>query len=220
VGAILSYSTKGAPRDIDIQWKLFNSAVYTARAAVFAYDQTLQHEFTVYKPDFAWTNPGSPPLPKIASVRSSLDSATLTELTARRIAGSLLRNIYRAFDYQEEGDVYDALNRSVHGDLLTKLYLDVRKSLTMQQQGGAVSRVTEVTILDSQVQRQPRRGKATVRLDWTVEGTVEHWGHIHTRLNRYQADFVIQDVDKAWKIVGMDVLDQERVKYQVQVRRF
>jgi hypothetical protein len=53
-----------------------------------------------------------------------------------------------------------------------------------------------------------------------VEGTVEHWGHIHTRVNQYEADFTVRPVEKAWKITAMQVTGQKRLRYQVSVRRF
>ena len=57
-------------------------------------------------------------------------------------------------------------------------------------------------------------------MGWLVEGTVEHWGHVHTRVNRYAADLSVRPVAGAWKITGLDVTDQERVRYQVKLRTF
>ena len=38
-------------------------------------------------------------------------------------------------------------------------------------------------------------------------GTVGHWGHIHTRLNRYDALISLTPVDGSWKITGLELLD-------------
>ena len=127
--------------------------------------------------------------------------------------------MYRAFDYRDESDIYDALAHSVAGELLADLYLKINRGLQMQEQGGAVARVKEVKVEESTVRKHLGRRKGfTVGMTWTVEGTVEHWGHIHTRINRYHADFDVRPVEGAWKIMGMQVTDQERVKYQVKLR--
>ncbi|MBD3320640.1 MAG: hypothetical protein GF350_06055, partial [Chitinivibrionales bacterium] len=44
---------------------------------------------------------------------------------ARALFASLHRNIYRAFDYSTESEIYDALSKSVDGDLLTGIYTEV-----------------------------------------------------------------------------------------------
>jgi len=55
---------------------------------------------------------------------------------------------------------------------------------------------------------------------WTVEGTVEHWGHVHTRLNQYSARFTVAIVEGTWKITHMKVTQQKRLNYQVKIRGF
>ena len=55
---------------------------------------------------------------------------------ADAIFGALHRNIFRAFDYREENDIYEALARSVDGGLLVDLYLQIRRGLEMRTQGG------------------------------------------------------------------------------------
>ena len=62
-------------------------------------------------------------------------------------AATLLQNIYRAFDYNEKSDVYDALEHSVTGDLLEELFLKIQSGLRMQEQGGAVAHVKRVRIM-------------------------------------------------------------------------
>lgn len=150
---------------------------------------------------------------------------------AQRILASLHENIYRAFDYRNESEIYDSLERSVAGELLAELYLSIRKGLLMQEQGGAVSRVETVEIeatADRPVDAlQPAAGGAS-SLDprafarscqWTVAGTVEHWGHIHARTNRYTAEFLVEPCDGAWKITGLEVGDQEKVKFETSIRK-
>ena len=135
------------------------------------------------------------------------------------IAETLLKNIYRAFDYRDEKVIYDALARSVEGELLAETYLKIHAGLLMQEQGGAVSQVQSVLISESTIgDSQP--GFYTANVKWRVTGTVEHWGHIHTRVNAYEALLRIRRGEEAWKITGLEVGKQERVSYQLKVRKF
>lgn len=145
---------------------------------------------------------------------------TPTQEQARAIFEALQRNVYRAFDYRKEEDIYDALARSVHGRILQQLYLQIQKSLKMQEQGGAVSRIQEVRLVEGQA--QPLEDHAPGFLfscRWNVTGTVEHWGHIHQRTNQYQARFRVEAVEGVWKITDVQLLDQKRIDFQTRVRK-
>ena len=218
-GVILSYSTKGPPSQVDMTWEYFNASAYAAQTVVYAYALTYQQAFTPFQPTFTWKSPAKRELPKIAAV-SAGGGASLSDDGAKEVAGTLLRNIYRAFDYHAESDIYDALARSVQGDLLAELYLKIHDGLAMQEQGGAIASVQDVRVTASDNLQRGKEKSFSLRLTWTVEGTVEHWGHIHTRVNEYSADFTVQPVDDAWKITGMKVTDQKRVRYQVRLRSF
>jgi hypothetical protein len=215
VGVILTYGAKGLPRQVDFTWDLFNDRVLSARAAVIAGDEARRLRFTLYQPTFTWKNPGTPPLPEIAPVQA----ADPDDRTRAAIAETLLKNIYRAFDYRDEKLIYDALARSVEGELLAETYLRIHGGLLMQEQGGAVARVQLVEPLETRItDRQP--GAYTAAVKWQVTGTVEHWGHIHTRVNAYEAVLRIRRSGGAWKITGLEAGKQERVGYSVKLRKF
>ncbi len=46
---------------------------------------------------------------------------------------------------------------------------------------------------------------------WLVGGSVGHWGHVHQRRNRYRAELGVAPEDGAWKLVKLDVLEEERL---------
>jgi hypothetical protein len=212
VGAILIYSTKGAPGHVDLKWTLFNNEMLAARTVIFAYDKGSRFTFYPREPLFKWDNPGAPPLPAVTAVSTGEKSReVLTE--------SLLRNVYRAFDYHSESDIYDALARSVQGDLLADLYLKIKQGLIMQEQGGAVARVQEVKVVKTEPAEGNRTNGFAERVTWQVEGTVEHWGHIHTRVNEYCADLEIEPAGSSWKITAMNVARQSQVKSAVILRK-
>ncbi len=215
VGVILTYSTKGVPNQVAVTWDLFNPRVLSARAAVFAGEDAKPHRFTRYQPTFTWKNPGLPPMPEITPVLAKDPD----QKTRVQIASTLLKNIYRAFDYRDEKTIYDALARSVQGDLLSDTYLKIHAGLLMQEQGGAVSHVQDVELLDTAI-ADPQPASYAAQVKWRVTGTVEHWGHIHTRVNAYEALLRISRGEGAWKITGMEVGRQERVSYQLKVRKF
>ena len=130
---------------------------------------------------------------------------------AGAIVGDLLHNIYRAFDYREEGDIYDVLARSVSGDLLTDIFLETKRGLVLANQGGAQAKVKDVVLAGVEVLPGDEQGRFRVQADWTVHGSVGHWGHVHQRSNRYLAELTVAVDDDQWKLRDMMVLQEERL---------
>jgi hypothetical protein len=190
---------------------------------VFAYDKGARLSFTPQEPTFAWQSPGATPptmstwCPKIDAVPAGQNAAD--DAARAALAETLLRNIYRGFDYRGESDIYDALAQSVAGDLLTDLYLKIKQGLVMQEQGGAVARVQEVKVTRSEPAAGKAEGGFVERVTWRVAGTIEHWGHVHTRVNEYTADLGITPQGGAWKIVSLKVTRQSQVGNAVALRK-
>ena len=136
--------------------------------------------------------------------------AALSEDRTGEVVSGLLHNIYRAFDYRKEGDIYDVLDHSVSGDLLTDIYLETRRGLELANQGGARAKVKEIELVEIAV-RPGDDGGFVATATWVVGGSVGHWGHVHQRRNQYQAELDIRPVDGAWKLSGIEVLQEERL---------
>ena len=152
------------------------------------------------------------PFVKVSVARPAAVAPKLTDTEAVAVLDSLLKNIYRSFDFREEEDVYDRLATSVNGDLLTDIYLQNRKSLVVTQAGGARARVKEVNIQDVAVQELEGRPLGLqFHAKWTALGTVGHWGHIHTRENFYEAKIDVAPQDGVWKITGLELLEEKRI---------
>jgi len=146
------------------------------------------------------------------SVGSSARVSRISEEDSKAITLSLLKNVYRAFDFREEEDVYDKLAISVSGDLLKDVYLQSRQSMIIEQAGGAHAKVKQVEVLETDVkQSKKQKGALDVRTKWTAVGSVGHWGHIHTRQNVYDAILTLAVVDGSWKISGIELLEEKRV---------
>ncbi|MEZ6243236.1 MAG: hypothetical protein R3B57_09345 [Phycisphaerales bacterium] len=127
-------------------------------------------------------------------------------------------NLYRAFDYTAESDVYDSLARTVEGPLLQELYTQVRSSLIQAEQGGMVGLVTGLHPGDLEVVRAEYVPKgdalvaqAVVRHTWTVDGTVYHWGHSHTRQIQYQGEYTLTALPDGWRLTANRILSQTRL---------
>jgi hypothetical protein len=160
------------------------------------------------------------PFLKVAVAKPSALAPQMTDKDAVAVLNSLLKNIYRSFDFREEEDVYDRLATSVSGDLLSEIYLQNRKSLVVTQAGGARARVKAVEILAVDVNQLD--GHPLGRLfhaRWTATGTVGHWGHIHTRKNQYEANIAVVPVDGAWKITDLELLEEKRIDSYANPKR-
>jgi hypothetical protein len=174
-----------------------------------------------------WVVPGTlrVPLPRIAQGLVGGGEARLpNESDAQAIFEPLHQNLYRAFDFVEESSIYDALALSVEGPLLEQTFLTIHRSLVMQEEGGAVSRVqalrhvaTEIGevgfIEHAEVDGGPieRRASFAVRSRYQVDGRVVHWGHAHERTIEYLARYVVVAGTKGWRIASADVLEQRRI---------
>jgi hypothetical protein len=129
-------------------------------------------------------------------------------------------NIYRAFDYSDEGEIYDALATSVDGPLLDSMYTQVYRSLIMQEEGGALSRVQAVRHLAREVRRpnpRARDGACVIDARWQVDGMVYHWGHSHTRRSEFRAEYTIARRGDGWRIVACKPMEQFRVPMEGEV---
>jgi hypothetical protein len=153
------------------------------------------------------------PYTSISMPRPGITLPEMAQEETEQILHSLLKNIYRSFDFRNEEDVYDKLAICVGGDILTDIYLQNRKSFEVKQAGGAQAKVKNVEILG--VETMPRTSyfekHILLRAKWTASGSVGHWGHIHTRKNQYEALITLEAIDKTWKIINLELVEEKRV---------
>lgn len=134
----------------------------------------------------------------------------VTETTsAEAILTPLLRNAYRAFDQRSESAIYDVLARSVDGELLRKLYLETIQALTLEGREGTRVTITEFDATVASVESTDTG--FTAECQWTALGTVGHWGHAHTRVNRYTAEVTVSPVAGEWKMTALQVREARRL---------
>jgi hypothetical protein len=141
----------------------------------------------------------------------TFSSSRVSDEDAAAIVESLLENVYRAFDYRDESRIYDILEQSAAGDLLTDIYLETRRSLEIENQGGARAKVNEVEMVESEHAGLGGEVGFVSQSTWNVSGSVGHWGHIHQRRNQYQARVTVKAIEGAWKITDLKLLQEERL---------
>lgn len=127
------------------------------------------------------------------------------------IVSSLLKNIYHAFDFRQQEKIYDVLATSVDGDLLTDIYLETLRGLELSNQGGARAKVKSVELQALAAGPLSANNGFVAELTWQVQASVGHWGHVHQRVNQYQALVGVAPVAGQWKMTSLEVLSEERL---------
>jgi hypothetical protein len=139
-----------------------------------------------------------------------IEKKSFSSPEAKELMSNLLKNTYRAFDFREESTIYDKLAVSNSGNLLSEVYLQTRKSMIIENQGGIQAKVKDVNVLE--VEKSENEGEGvSYNCKWQVSGTVGHWGHIHRRTNQYQAIIDVKPVDGVWKMYGLDMIEEVRL---------
>ena len=152
------------------------------------------------------------PYTQLAFARPVAVAGELGDEQSRALLQTLLKNVYRAFDFREEEDVYDKLALTVEGNLLADLYLQNRKSFAIKKAGGAQAKIKQVDIQQAQARRLEGGSLGyAITGRWTALGTVGHWGHIHTRQNLYDAVVTVEAIDGRWKITDLELLEERRI---------
>lgn len=165
------------------------------------------------------------PVARVSMSRVFGGRPPLDRVQASEVFMALHAGVYRAFEFTRESDIYDTLAQSVDGPLLDRVYSDVFHALVMQDEGGAMSRVRSLNMLNLKVLSEQEAGALSgggkgasrgdqqfrVRAEWMVEGVVYHWGHSHSRVNRYTAEYAVARRPAGWRIVGVRPLEQVRV---------
>ena len=139
-----------------------------------------------------------------------IQKTSFTRPEASSLISHLLKNTYRAFDFREESDIYDKLAVSNAEELLTKIYIDTRKSMVLESQGGIQVKVKNVEVMDVEEVSSDKEG-ISFKCKWLVTGDVGHWGHIHSRNNQYSAILNLRSKNGLWKLYDIDIIEEIRL---------
>ena len=93
--------------------------------------------------------------------------------------------------------------------------------LQLRRHGGAVCQVEEIEVLERDVDFERARPEVDglegarpsfwVSWTWRVHCQVVHWGHRHRRMNHYEADYLVRNEGRQWRIATVEVRDSLRV---------
>lgn len=139
-----------------------------------------------------------------------LKQTSFSKPEASELISLLLKNTYRAFDFREESDIYDKLAVSNDGELLTQVYIQTKKGMVLENQGGLQVKVKDVELIDVEEVSSDKSG-ISYQVKWIVRGDIGHWGHIHRRINQYSAILSIKPVDGVWKLFDIDIIEEKRL---------
>ena len=139
-----------------------------------------------------------------------MQQTSFSKPEASTLVSHLLKNTYRAFDFREESDVYDKLAISNDEELLAELYIQTKKSMVLESQGGIQVKVKDVEIMEVEEVSSDEDGVA-FKCKWMVKGDVGHWGHIHSRTNQYEAILNVKPENGIWKLYEIDIIEEVRL---------
>ncbi|MEM8955550.1 MAG: hypothetical protein AAGD22_15455 [Verrucomicrobiota bacterium] len=137
--------------------------------------------------------------------------ARLNDEESAALVETLLKNVYHALAFRDESTTFETLSKSLDGPILEELYLDIRRSLYLEEKGGPRTKVLKITLIDCVAQPTSDRDGIKARAAWTSIGSVSHWGHLHARRNQYLGDLVIEPIDDTWKITQVNLLKETRL---------
>jgi len=137
-------------------------------------------------------------------------TSNLSPANSYALVNSVLKNVYRSFDFKKESDIYDKLSVSVSGDLLSEIYIQAKQSMVLEQQGGIQVNLDTIHV-DSVEPVDDRDGNTSYKCNWKVTGKVGHWGHIHRRMNQYAAILRLNPENGVWKLHDIEILEEIRL---------
>lgn len=213
VGVILTFPSRQSPKSASVNWETFSQYAPSIRSVVLIGNEPPSpHYFYSKSTTFEWT--GNLSGPRVEPVLAKKERFSNQEST--EIIGQVLTNVYRAFDFRGDEEVYDSLATSVSGDLLRETYLRIKRSLLMAEQGGALSHATAVEVVSA----TPTADVADNAWEttWRVTGVTEHWGHLHTRVTENRAKLKFRRHEGAWKLEQFQILDEKRIRFETSIR--
>ena len=122
-------------------------------------------------------------------------------------------DVYQVYRLGEDRDlIHDHLATIYVGDALTEAYILHYQTIQKMIEDETAIDVRQVDYSSVDFKSHTLSG-VFLDVDWSVGGIVTHQEHKHTRVNRYQAGYTLQqDADGDWKIAHTRVRNAERVQ--------
>lgn len=212
VGIIWTYPAKKTPKNVTFTWQAYSEfAPFLNSVVLVGNDAPTRHVFHSLEPEWNWQ--GDLVGPAVASVAAT--NASPSEQETKAITEAVLSNIYRSFDYREDEDIYTALESVVDGPILREIYLRVKRSLIMAEQGGTLAHATNVSVREA-----AKTGKKPLEYEvtWQVVSVSEHWGHIHKQTTEFRGKLSLTQKNGVWKLNAFQLLDEKKIQFETSIR--
>jgi hypothetical protein len=105
----------------------------------------------------------------------------------------LLVHVYSSASEAEDSVRYDRLAKVVKGELLRNIFLEVRAAMILEEREQTQTHLQQLICEVKKVNQVG--GVLEVDCEWTILAGVNHWGHRHDRINRYNAGLKLEEKD-------------------------
>jgi len=217
VGLILSYRPTSPVRQLTVEWDTYNKYAPILKSLVLVNDEDPFTQFFVKNaPGFEWTL-AKVKRDKPQGLKDGLKAQQISQSLGKQIAGSVLRNVFTAINRDDDGEVFDALAVAVSPTLIREIYLQIKRALIVAEQGSASLHVRDV-VVNSVVITHDDGEQLTMRCRWQVTGTVEHWGHLHTRVDEFVGELTLSRERTGWMLDKFRVSEQKQQAIKTTLR--
>ncbi|MBT6725057.1 MAG: hypothetical protein HOB20_17640 [Planctomycetaceae bacterium] len=217
IGIIVSYPAReGLLETMAMQWNSYNKYAPVLRSTVFVKgQQSFGHFFVKDAPTCSFDLPKLK-VNRLPPIRIGLKSKSLSVEQAQALANQVIQRVYSTVNLVSPRDRYRQLADLGLGEYGETMFLELEKSLRIAEQGGSVMEVhsTEVTEL-----KYLRDGdQLLIEATWDLVGSVQHWGHIHTRRDTFTGTIQLNAERGHWAMESFLTTDQKRHPIETQVR--
>nr|MCU0721526.1 hypothetical protein [Pirellula sp.] len=106
VGVIWTYPSKKTPKNVQFTWQAYSEfAPFLNSVVLVGNEAPTRHVFHSLEPDLKWQGDLVGP----SSEKIAVANTSPADQETKQITEAILSNIYRAFDFREDEDVYEAL---------------------------------------------------------------------------------------------------------------
>jgi hypothetical protein len=133
------------------------------------------------------------------------------EAVAAKIITAVLDNVHTAYLERTEPELTQALSVVVAEGGYSDVKTELSRALAIKVAGGGIARVT--AIKDLQVKEIGEIGNGSgfrSVAEWTALASAGHWGHAHRRRIRFRALMELEEIEGAWKLTGLTIVDARR----------
>jgi hypothetical protein len=133
------------------------------------------------------------------------------EAAAAKIITAVLDNVHTAYLERTEPELAQALGAVVAESGFADVKAELGRALAIKVAGGGIARVNAIEGLVVKEIGEIDNGSGFRSVaEWTALAGAGHWGHTHRRRIRFRALMELEEIEGAWKLTGLTVVDARR----------